>query len=148
VAVTIREATVADRDAIVALALAQFAESIYGRLMGAIDPVLVGLHVDLGMSHGMVLVAVEGDVVVGFIGVVAHAHPLNGEGFMRELAWTVAPAHRRGRVGPALLAEVENWGKRSGLSMIEMSAPEGSTVGRFYKLCGYDPVETAYFKRL
>jgi len=144
----IRPATVEDREAVVQLALAQFAESIYGQLMGTIDPVLVGLHFDLGLSNGIVLVAEEDGIVVGFLGVVAHAHPLNGEGFMRELAWTVAPPFRRGRVGPALLAEAENWGRRSGLSMIEMSAPEGSLVGRFYRRMGYRPVETAYFKRL
>ena len=150
--IRIRLATVEDRPAVVAMARQQFESSVYATLMGEVRDDLLAAHFDLGLERGVIYVAeVNEDELVGFLGVIAHPHPLSGEGFMRELAWFVVPAYRRGRLGQQLLTEVENWGRSQGLSMIEMSAPVGrlgDKVGRFYVIQGYAPVETAYFKRL
>jgi len=90
----------------------------------------------------------SGRELVGMLGIIVALHPVTGRPYADELAWWVNPAHRRGRVGPALLGRGEQWARQMGASMLKMVAPVDTDVGRYYRKHGYDAVETAYVKRL
>lgn len=154
----IREATAADVDRLVAMAL-QFLEATrYGELLGR-SPDALRTLIEVVLEHGVGFVA-EAVVpvpvgfspvsvqLVGMIGVVAVPHPMNGRLYCDELVWWVEPGSRYVGVGPALKRAVEAWARSKNCSMIKMVAPAGSRVGRFLEHDGYEAYETAYFKVL
>lgn len=148
----LRPATLADRAAVVDLALHFHAATPYAALLD-VDPERVGATFDVALAHGVVLVAAlepgaAGDALVAFLALAAHVHMLSGERYAEEIAWWVEPAYRTGTLGPRLLARGEAWAAAHGCAFVTMAAPWGSDVARYYARCGYVPVETAFLKRV
>lgn len=145
---TFRVGTVADRDVVVALALHFHASTAYSQLL-TVDPERIAALFHVALVHGVVFLAVRADeTVVGFIGVVADVHRLSGDRYAEEAAWWVEPEARSGIVGPKLLALAELWARQHACAFIVMLAPVGTPVGHFYDRLGYQPIETAWMKRL
>jgi len=145
--VTLRPATGDDREAVVDMCVRFFASSIY-RYLGTPDEERIAVLFELSRTHGVVLVADDGGTLQGFLSLIALEHPISGERYAAEQAWWVEPAARDSRVGPDLLEAGEEWCRSNSIHMIQMVAPTGTRVGRFYERWGYQSLETAYFKRL
>lgn len=96
------------------------------------------------------LAHVDGDAtaVVGMLIVAVTRNAISGEVVADELVWWVDPAHRRGRVGIDLLRAAQDWSRTSGVRVLKLCAPAGSTVGRFLSRVGFTEVETVYLQRL
>lgn len=146
---TIREATAADLPALHAMALEFLATSRYGALLTAERPQIDALVTLLQTSGaGVVLVACDGEILIGMLALIVGPHPLSGELMADELAWWVAPLAREGRVGLRLLRAAEGWAVAHGvvwLTLVEPLALEA--VGRYARL-GYTAIETRSVKRL
>ena len=157
----LRPATIADRAAVVALALHFHASTPYGSLV-TIDPVRIGYLFDLALADGVVFVAaceslardangdaVPSTVIVAFLGLTVLELAVSGDRYAEELAWWVEPAYRSGTLGPRLLRMAEDWAVAQGCAFVKMGAPEGQpAVGRWYQRQGYQAVETAFMKRV
>lgn len=149
----LREATPADRDQVIAMALRFHAETAYAQLLQA-DPDRIAALFDVSHAHGVVYVAEaehsgEGGELVGFIAFVACIHQQSGERFASEQGWWVNPIYRTGSLGRQLLALAEAWAKADGCFFIAMIAPVGmDAVGHVYERRGYVPVETTWMKRV
>jgi GNAT superfamily N-acetyltransferase len=157
----LRAAIQPDRADVVSLALDFHNSTPYARLL-AVDPERIGAQFDVARTHGVVLVGERGNVptpagpeLVGFFALAALDHALSGERYAEEMGWWVAPEFRSGTLGPRLLRRAEEWASTHGCAFIKVAAPfdpeldrVGSRVGRFYELQGYQPIETAYFKRV
>lgn len=119
-------------------------------------PAVTGLAADLGYAdqaagvagrfaalkddpdHGL-LVAVDGEVVVGFLHVAAR-RALHTDHSAQVLAMAVAASHRRRGVGRTLLAEAEAWAAERGLASVMLySAERRDDAHGFYAALGYAP---------
>lgn len=155
---TIREATGDDKHRLVEMAARFLLETPYGRLFDdKATPDTIARLIDQVLTFGAIFVAEETGPgrygrtalkLTGMLAIVVVPHPLTGRNYAEEIAWWVEPEHRIGRVGPNLLRSAEEWATTKGANMCKMVAPEGSSVGGFYERLGYQPVETAYLKRL
>ena len=146
--VTIRPPGAADVDACVRLGGLFLASSPYGRYFPFKPDVLRAL-VERIFADGVAFVAEVDGAVVGMIGGFAFREGFAGELMLDELAWFVDPACRRGSLGPRLLAAWETWARQNGIAALRMVAPRGAYhVAAFYERLGYDPIDTAYLKRL
>lgn len=150
----IRPATLHDHAAITGLGQRFIQESIYGRLFPtlALSSVTIDLMIGVCLTHGVIFVAEHTGPpnlkLVGMLGVaLIENHPAVGGPCVEEVAWYVEPEHRKGRVGPLLLAAAEAWTTTNRASVLKMVAPHGSDVGRFLERRGYTAVETAYMRR-
>lgn len=148
----LRPATVADRAAVVALALHFHASSPYAQLL-AVDAARVGAVFDVALATGVVVVAEpeysDDDDLAGFFALVVVPHELSGERAGIEVGWWVQPELRNGTLGPRLLRWAEEWAQAHGVAFVKVAEPGvGTSVGRFYARVGYQPVETAWMKRL
>lgn len=85
---------------------------------------------------------------IGMIALVARPHVMNSTRYGDELAWWVEPAHRGGEAATLLLDRAEQWARENGLSVLKMSAPAGSMIGRLYERRGYVLLESTYQKTL
>jgi len=145
---TIREATLADADCLVAMATRFLESTPYGRVF---PPAAERLHalVATCLTLGVIFVAEVRDAeVVGMIAVAALEHPFTGDLYADEIAWWVELEHRGGAIGPRLLGAVSSWAQVRGLRFVKLAALAGSDVGAFYERMGYEAVETAYMKTL
>lgn len=158
----IRFATEADKPRLIEMATRFLLETQYGRLFDErATPASLSELVTNVLTLGAIVVAeyrplmpaiFEDDAapaepkLVGMLAIVAVPHPLTGKIYGEEVCWWVEPEHRHGTLGPKMLREAEDWATRNGANMVKMVAPEGSTVGEFYKHIGYRPVETAFIK--
>lgn len=149
----IREATAADTFRLVEMTTRFLLTTRYGALF-APDPERIAALVALVLEHGVILVAEEPvpevpeTCLVGMIAMTLMPHLLNGQPCAEEQAWWVEPEFRHGLIGPRLLKAAEGWARRNRAKMIKMIAPEGSAVGEFYRLSGYEAVETSWVKVL
>ena len=148
----LRAATDADRDQVVDLALRFHAATPYTQLL-TVDRERVEAIFVVCLEHGIVLVAeaehtAEGGELVAFIALAAIEHSLSGDRYAEELGWWVEPHYRAGTIGPRLLAMAEAWARADGCVFLKMVAPIGTTVGQFYDRHGYQPIETAWMKRV
>lgn len=150
-AVIIRPATLADRQALAQLGLAFIAQTTYQSLLGSatvagLESLADGIF-NLG-EMGRIFLAEDEQGPFGMLVIVAIPSPMTGELFAEEICWWVDPAKRNGTAGPRMLREAEHWARVMGLRMIKMVAPCGTSVGRFYEKRGYKALETAYAKVL
>jgi GNAT superfamily N-acetyltransferase len=150
----LRAAVPSDRDAVVTLGLCFHAETPYGDLL-RVDPDRIGAQFDVALAHGVVFVAERDDVpgpngpeLIGFLALAALTHMLSGDHYAEEMGWFVLPAYRTGTLGPRLLRRAEEWAQANGCTFLKMAAPYGTTIGSFYARAGYQPIETAYLKRV
>jgi len=96
-------------------------------------------------SETLVLVAVRGEVVVGYLLASAHLTFLaNG-----PICWVeelmVDPHLRRNGIGRQLMAEAEAWTQQVGAAYISLASRR---AGDFYTALGYDESATFYKKAL
>lgn len=148
----ITEATKGDIDRIMAMALDFASSTKYGALFpineGRLREV-VTMILD-GLGTVLLAEAVEdgGIQAAGMLALVVMPHPFSDTMYAEELAWWIAPAFRKGRLGIKLLDAAETWaaGNKS-VSMVKLSAPTDD-VGRFLKRRGYDAIETHWIKRV
>jgi GNAT superfamily N-acetyltransferase len=148
---TIRCATRDDTAAIVAMGARFLASTPYGALLSpaaALTPEQLVPFVDLVFQVGAVLVAEVDGVIVGMLGLSPAVHKVSGLAYGSELAWWVDPSARGAGTGKALLEAAESWTRSQGLALLEVSAPAGSEIGRFYERLGYVPVETTYTRQV
>lgn len=99
----------------------------------------------LSDDEGVIFVLEANDNVVGMIGAFVYEHPMSGERIAGEAFWWVEP-EKRGR-GLQLMRAVERWADEKGAVRLTMIAPT-ENVGRLYRACGYEPLETHYQKDL
>lgn len=143
---TIREATVADMDALIAMAMRFIDTSpVYSKLIRPSPAKLAGV-VHACLSMGAIFVAEVDDTVVGMLAVVALEHLFSDDRYVDEIVWWVEPRYRLGTIGPRLLMRGTAWAKEQGVRFIKMVAPAGTDVGEFYERCGYQAIETAYVR--
>lgn len=142
---TMREATVADVDALVAMGML-FLESVYrGLIIGnaaALRATALGL---IASADAVIYVAESHGVAVGMMGMMVYAHPMSGTRTASEVMWWMDPA-RRG-AGVRLFRLGEAWARDRGATIVQMIAPTPD-VERFYAHAGYVPVERTFQKRL
>ena len=152
---TIREATPADTDGLVAMAAHFLADSPYVAFIPT-NPDRLAALVDTCLRLGTIIVAETADgcqnalgphALQGMFAVVAVEHPFSGARYAEEVAWWVHPRCRSGTTGPRLLVRGQEWAEAHGLPFLKVGAPLPSTVGAFYERLGYQAVETAYIKR-
>lgn len=157
----LRTANDLDRDGVVTLALNFHSSTPYARLL-EVDPERVGVLFDVARENGAVFVGERDNVpgpagpeLVGFFALAALQHSLSGERYAEELGWWVEPDYRSGTMGPQLLRRAEEWARSEGCAFVKVAAPfderldtARSKVARFYQINGYQPIETAYFKRV
>ena len=102
-----------------------------------------GLSEELDNPHAVFRVAVEGDTVLGYVGM----HHLLDEGFITNVA--VAPAARRRGVARALLADLAAYGTAHGLYRITLEVRVGNTPAiTLYEGAGYtrDGVRPGFYR--
>lgn len=144
----LRPATLADRAAVVQLALAFHGSTPYAGLLD-VDPDRLGAQFDVALQHGVIFVAEVEAALVGFFALAALDHGLSGDRYAEEMGWWVEPAYRAGTVGPQLLRRAEEWARAHACRFLKMVQPFGADVlGRFYERQGYAPIETAFIKRV
>jgi GNAT superfamily N-acetyltransferase len=95
-------------------------------------------------TNGLLVSERQGNII-GMLGFVIYPHFLSGEICAGEVFWWVEPEHRG--EGVKLLKETEKIAKKAGAARIQMIAPN-EKVAEFYRLCGYEYVETAFQKSL
>ena len=98
---------------------------------------------ELTNPHAVFRVAVEGDVLLGYVGM----HHLVDEGFVTNVA--VTPAARRRGVARALLAELAAYGRENSLYRITLEVRVGNTAARtLYESEGYtlDGVRPGFYR--
>ena len=87
---------------------------------------------ELDNPHAVFRVAVEGDSLLGYVGM----HHLVDEGFVTNVA--VSPSARRRGVARALLAELAAYGREHGLYRITLEVRVGNVAARtLYESEGY-----------
>lgn len=142
----IRAAGLADVPRLVAMGRAFLATPPYAGLF-ADDPDQLAATVT-GLITGAlstVLVSVDGDQVVGMIGMLATPHFLSRQIIAGEVFWWVEPDHRG--AGVRLLQAAEAWARSRGAVAIQLIAPD-ARVAAVYERWGYALLERSYVRRL
>ena len=102
-----------------------------------------GLSEELDNPHAVFRVAVEGDTVLGYVGM----HHLLDEGYITNVA--VSPDARRRGVARALLADLAAYGTAHGLYRITLEVRVGNTPAiTLYEGAGYtrDGVRPGFYR--
>ena len=105
----------------------------------------------LRSSNACILVACEGDKIVGTAGFVTTTSFFTRVVAAYEHFWWVSPEYRGLKNGQALLVALEEEARKMGCSVMQMIALEALSperVGAFYEANGYVPQERIYMKRL
>ncbi|MGH9371853.1 MAG: GNAT family N-acetyltransferase [Vicinamibacterales bacterium] len=145
---SIREATLADVPAIVAMGCRFLRTTAFGTHVKENPEQMAALAAQLIEGDGgAVFVADMDGGVVGMIGLLRFLHPMSGEPFVSELFWWVNPDARGSSAALRLLRQGEQWTRDVGAVVLQMIAPTPE-VERLYHARGFDRVETAYQKRL
>jgi GNAT superfamily N-acetyltransferase len=140
----IRDATIEDLDAIVAMGEDFLKGSLFGHHIPTRPTALRAFAERLvTMEDATILLALEGDLPVGMLALVVWVNPMFDERVATEFAWWVHP-DRRG-IGVRLLKRGTQWGKDHGATALQMGAPNDK-VARFYEACGFELVEMLYQK--
>lgn len=143
----IREATPDDKPRLIEMG-ARFIISSRYHLWLSTRPEGIAALIDRVLYHGVIFVAERDERVIGMLALMVSPHLLTGRDFGEEVAWWVEPEHRNGSAGPRLMHHMECWAMQNRLHMVIMLAPAGSTVGDFYKKCGYQAADTAWVRML
>ena len=149
---TIRAATLADVDTIVAMGLRFQATTSYAAHLRATAATLRTLAIGLvtNTDAAVILLLEDGAQVVGMLAASLYVHPMSAEIIGTEVCWWVEPAARGGRGALRLVRAAEAWARDRGAVVMQMMAPAGgdADVGRFYEVLHYAPIETHYQRRL
>lgn len=148
---TVREATTADLDQIVAMGFNFISYSEYGDMIDP-DPDKLKIALLVMLEKGKIFVAEHDGLIVGFIIGMQSSFWFAPEVTCAvELAWWVKEEHRGGRAAIKLLRAFEGWAKEIGTKVVCMSdliiGGEAPTGALFSKL-GYSVTERAHIKRI
>jgi GNAT superfamily N-acetyltransferase len=146
---SIREATEADLDALVAMG-----ENFHGSTPYASELVhnptqfrAIGERLIVDPCGVLLVRDVDGERV-GMLGAMVFDHPLDGARTAGELFW-FSPHEHRGVTGVRLLKAFEAWAKEQGAVRVQMIQPIwADRVGALYDALGYQTLEIAWTKRL
>lgn len=143
----IREATPADVPRVVEMGRRFLAEGPYRDKIADNPEVCAKLAAQLVQNpQAKILVAEEGEQLIGILVFILFPHYFSGEMTAGELVWWVEP-RARGRTGVKLLTAAEGMARDLGAKRMQMVAPT-LEVGRLYKRRGYEEVETTYQRSL
>lgn len=145
---TIREAEAGDIEGIVELTR-QFIEGTSYRNILTFNSEAVEDLAYKVVSAGVCIVAELEGKLVGMVAGFLMSNPIDRSRWLDEVAWFVAPEHRKGRVGYYLLRSWEAIARQEGVDTLRMLAPaEHPEVGEFYYRRGYSHAEQVFVKRL
>lgn len=155
--VRVRPAVAEDRDRLLEMGFAFYAQTPYARLSRAPQAVLssLGALIDQLLSPPHVLIVaetVEDDLplkVVGMIALLVSGHVFDQTiRFAHEVAWWVEPDDRKGGAGRMLLDAAEHAAREVDCAGVQMlllqSSPEAAA--KVYANAGYVPSEIALTK--
>jgi len=145
---TLRDATLADLDQLVALGARFRATTAYADLIednpGQMRQTAAQL---ITQANGVIVVSEDrGGLVTGMIGLLCFPHHLSGALTVGEVMWYVTPEARGG--GVRLLKAAEQWARNQHATTIQMIQPSGTDIGVLYERFGYQAIEVAWSKRL
>lgn len=103
----------------------------------------------LGINLGILFGLEKDGQLVGGLGAILFPDPNDGELVANETFWFVSKEHRG--QGLKLLDAFEGWARDFGVkrvSMVHLENLSPRALNRLYRLRGYRPVETHYFKEL
>lgn len=141
----IREATIADIPALVAMGQRFLTESDYSRVLRN-NPAQMRVLCEqlLANPDGVIFVHEDASgALTGMIGMLIFAHHLSAERVAGEMFWWVNPESRGS--GRSLLRRVEQWATEHDAVKLQMISPSDQS-GAFYARFGYAPIEIAYQK--
>lgn len=158
--ITIREwRPASDRLTVIRMGLRFIRETPQGRIMGG-EPSEIQLSklIDATQHLGTVLLALDGELVIGFAAAIHVPNPFTGAHYVDEMGIWVEPEHRKTTAGPQLIAALEDWTRQRGPVVLKMAAqPEGIDVAllrrtvrglaRFLLRRGYELAELVFYKR-
>ena len=148
---TIRPATEADVDAIVAMAKHFIAFAPHASIAEYEDSDIVNAA-RACMEHGIVIVAEQDGEVVGMLfGVTTGIWFAPKTTWAVELAWWVQPEARGGSAGIRLVTAFQDWAREQGAKLVAMSSlhlENDSRVSSVLTRMGFTPSEHTYIKRL
>jgi GNAT superfamily N-acetyltransferase len=147
----IRDATEADHDAIVVMARQFMAFTPYADVLTATDDE-ISATIRHFIAHAKVFVAdIDGTVLGVLFAVLSPAWYAPSHTIATELAWWVAPEHRKGTAAIRLIQAFERWAKDSGASMVGMSNLEvgdNGLVSSMLARMDYRVSEQTHVKRI
>jgi len=143
---TVREATDSDFAQLDKLCEKFFVE---GGMKGLPRNFSTGLrrHVDNGFA--LCLTLVNGEKVLGTIGAMISEDFITDDLICTEMFWYVDPDHRRQGIKLHKALEVE--AKKRGcerIYMVHLAKLKADKLERYYRKCGYEPLEVFYSKDL
>lgn len=145
---TIRRATPADIDAIIAMGLQFQATTSYAHHLRATADTLRALATGVLQNGDAVIFLAERDaVIVGMLAATIYQQIMSGERIGMELCWWMDPSARGGRTALRLLRTAEAWAVTQGATVFQMMAPT-KEVGAFYEALHYTPIETHYQRQV
>jgi RimJ/RimL family protein N-acetyltransferase len=85
----------------------------------------------------LLVAAEDGGRIVGRLSLTRDAHPASGH--VADLGLMVAATHRRRGVGTALMRAAEAWGRRAGVTKLELHVfPHNEAAIALYQKLGYE----------
>ncbi|MES2533352.1 MAG: GNAT family N-acetyltransferase [Pseudomonadota bacterium] len=155
---TIRPATMDDIPQIVEMAKRFYPESPYPAIYGDMpEEQAAGLAIvamqgfaESGIVPGVMLVAEQGDALVGMLCVHIDPATFTPAVIAAELVWWVEPEHRGGMTAVRLLRAGETCARTRGATVFNMAALATSPdeARMILERMGYAPTHTVYTKRL
>lgn len=149
--ITIRPATVEDAPRLAELGRGFFAFSPFASL-AEYEPERAAVGIASLIHTGCGFAAVDGDELVGaLIGLLAPLWFAPTARVATEMAWWVAPEHRKGTAGIRLHTAFATWAQAQGATHIAMSdlVIDGDTpAGELIPRLGYTLVERMHVKRI
>lgn len=103
------------------------------------------------LEYGFVLVAEDGDELVGMLGTLVGPFPFNRNVIVcTECMWWVSPDYRHKGLAGEMMRMAEEEARSAGCHKFVMSALGSSPekVGAYYQSKGYAPYETAYVRSI
>jgi hypothetical protein len=147
----IRDAIDSDQEAIATMYRQFMAFTPYSHVLMATDDEITAT-IQHFIRHAKVLVAEIDGTITGLIcAVLSPAWYAPSHTIATELAWWVAPEHRKGTTAIRLIQAFEQWAKDSGASMISMTnlqISDGGAVEKMLSRMGYTMTEQAHTKGL
>lgn len=103
----------------------------------------------ISLDHGLVLLSIEDDEVVGILIAVASQFVFSPQMVATEMGWYVLPEYRDYRRGVKLVQAFEAWAKEIGADFIAMSdIVQTQDLSKLYERQGYKLSEKTYVKEL
>lgn len=145
---TIRRATAADLDAIIAMALCFQETTSYAKHLRATPETLRTLAVGmLGNDEAVIFLAERHGSVLGMIAATLYRQIMSQELIGTEVCWWMNPEARDGRTALRLMRAAEQWAIDRGAVVFQMMAPT-ARVGALYERLDYELIERHYQKRV